>query len=369
MPTGADSRRDLVRRVAASREFRRCARLRELLVLVCEHALQDPSRELRSSEVAATYARPPLGDARQADNLVRAHMTRLRQRLAEYFAEGGAREDVVIEIPTPGCTPVFRARHMPRAAARRSPATMIAAVVAVLLLASVAFGLRRVEPPGLLDGEAPAVGRFWAQMFGRRARLSLVLGTVDDGRAEEGPLTSMADARVAQRVGALAGAGGLDVEILSARDAGAALVRNGDAILTGPPRANPWLAPFEARLNFRALLDDAAPGFENVRPRGGEVRRYVAGEGRGYCRVAWLPSLDGSGSILLLSGTEMASTEAGLELVTRGLWVERLRARLQLRPGEAYSHFEALLATEVFASSSARFELIGARRVPYPAGG
>ena len=88
----------------------------------------------------------------------------------------------------------------------------------------------------------------------------------------------------------------------------------------------------------------------------------VAWNRRGYCRVAWLPGLDGTGSILVLSGTEMGSTEAGVELLTSEPWVEQLRGRLGLRPGEAVPPFEALLSIELLSASAGTFELLACRR-------
>jgi hypothetical protein len=177
--------------------------------------------------------------------------------------------------------------------------------------------------------------------------------------------TSLADARVAQKVGAIGRAQGLTTEVLSARDAGAPQVTGGHAVLTGPRRANPWLELFEDRLSFQARFDEATglASFENVSPEPGEAPRYVvAWNSRGYCRVAYLPSLDGRGSVLILSGTEMGSTEAGLELVTNATWVETLRRRLGLAPGAPFPHFEVLLTTELLSSSAGRFDLTAVRR-------
>ena len=358
----ASARRDLVRRVAASAVFRRSPRQRELLLLVCERALAEPSRELRTSEVTAVFARPVLGGALEADNLVRVHMTRLRHRLAEYFAGEGASEPTVIEIPTPGCTPVFRVRTTAARTDRRSVTVVSLAAAAVFFAASGSLALRRADPPALpRAADSASVDRLWAQMFGGRGRVHLLLGTLE-GAAQEGPWTSLAEARVAHRVGVLGAAHGLDIEILPAREAGAAVILGGAAILTGAPAVNPWLEPLENQLGFRARsTETAATVFEDV--RADEVYRYSPAEGRGYCRVAWVPSLDGSGSLLLVSGTESASAEAGLDLVTRAVWTERLRVALGLRPGDPYPHFEALLATELLGSSAARFELVVARRL------
>ena len=358
MHSQATAQLELVRRVAASAEFRRCPRLRQLLVFVAERAVHDPSRELRAADVAPAFARPALRGTVEAENLVRVHTLRLRERLAAYFAGSGAHEPLVIEIPMPGCAAVFRTRA-PAPPSRRPEAIVAASLAALFLAASVSLALRHGDVAAAQT--PPSVQLLWTAMFPARSRVALVVGAID-GPAGEPALTGMADARVAHEVGRLGAAQGLEVEILPAHAAGAPRLTSGQAIVTGPAGLNPWIAPFEARLNFRTPPE--RPGaFENVAPRPGEEHRYAASDTRGYCHVAWLPSLDGSGSILLLSGTDMGATEAGLALVTREAWIDRLGRELGLPPDAPFVHFEALLATERIASSTGRFDLVAVRRI------
>jgi hypothetical protein len=180
-------------------------------------------------------------------------------------------------------------------------------------------------------------------------------------RACDGPFASLADVRVAQRVGDLGAALGFPVELMSAREAALGRFTRRDAIVAGPRRANPWVELFEERLRFRSGFDEVTKRawFDDVRPPGGEGHRYAAdADRRGYCRVAYLSALGGSGSLVLLSGTEAPSTEAGLELLTRESRVAQLRARLALRPSDPVPHFEALLATDLVSSSTIGLELV-----------
>lgn len=52
-----------------------------------------------------------------------------------------------------------------------------------------------------------------------------------------------------------------------------------------------------------------------------------------YCRVASLPTRRASGSVLLISGTDVQSTEAGGDLVTNEVWLHRLRDKLAVARG------------------------------------
>jgi hypothetical protein len=49
--------------------------------------------------------------------------------------------------------------------------------------------------------------------------------------------------------------------------------------------------------------------------------------------------------VLLISGTDVVSTEAGARFVTSEDSVRQLRQKLALRPGEPFPHFEVLLKT------------------------
>jgi hypothetical protein len=62
--------------------------------------------------------------------------------------------------------------------------------------------------------------------------------------------------------------------------------------------------------------------------QGEEPRYVVKWDSLGYCRVAYLPNLDATGSILIISGTDLSSSDAGAEFITSERWVRHLRSAL-----------------------------------------
>jgi len=280
-----------------------------------------------------------------------------------------------------------------------------AAIVAVLV---VMLGLLFVDNARLRrqvrgDAAAPAVGRLWRQMFdnGRRTRVVLADSSItmfqdlihmplpadryvaqdfDTLIAERVPeaeqklarrltmqrYTSMADVALVRRVMPLMAEIGAPSEVLLARDAKLEHLRNGNAILSGPRRANPWLEMFEERLNFRSRFDQdsRASYFENRAPRAGEEALYaVRWDAQGFCHMGFLPSLDGGGSVLIVSGTDMSSGEVGTEALTDGPWVEELRAKLGVKGEERTPYFEVLLRTQIVGGAASRADLVAARVV------
>lgn len=93
------ARRQLVARVAASRYISKSARLKELLLYLCDRVLEGSATEIHEQEVGSrVFGREPDYDT-AADNIVRVNASLLRKRLEQYFATEGAAEPFVIEIP------------------------------------------------------------------------------------------------------------------------------------------------------------------------------------------------------------------------------------------------------------------------------
>ena len=126
--------------------------------------------------------------------------------------------------------------------------------------------------------------------------------------------THIADANVAWKIGMLNAAYQVPTDVVFARDFAVSYLQSHNVILLGSRRANPWLELFENQLNFRSGFQEQPPiaYFENHAPLPGESATYrgTSWEREGYCRVAFLPNLTRSGNILVISGTNMASTAA-----------------------------------------------------------
>jgi hypothetical protein len=141
-------------------------------------------------------------------------------------------------------------------------------------------------------------------------------------------------------------------------------VSSQNTILLGSLRSNPWISLFEDQLNFRTDYHEkpAAVRFVNHAPMAGEPEEYWAEWRRtGYCRVAFLPNPKRTGNVLLVSGTDVISTEAGARFVTSEDSIRQLRQKLGLRSGDPFPHFEVLLKTQVLNDNVPRFELVAYR--------
>ena len=413
-----DPRWKLVQRVAASTAFRKSRRLQDFLLFVCERALRDAECVVHEQEIGTVVFGRPADFDSSHDTLVRVQASQLRKRLQQYFTSEGSDESIVIEIPKGRYTPVFRQRDpvprveplraVPAPEKKRFPhrAAALGAAGGLALLAACGWllaenrqlhhRLRAGLPP------QPAVDQLWTQMFGQGQHTYVVLadGTytmfqdliqrqlsptdyqrqrfralADERLADPASrnfayrlmnrqFTSIADAGLVQRMSMLNAAHGIPTDVILARDASPGHFRTHNAILSGSRRSNPWVELFEDRLNFRSRFveEERRAYFENKAPRAGEQSSYeVRWDRLGYCRVAYLPNLDGTGSVLILSGTDMGSSDAGAQFITSERWVRQLRGALGLRRGQPLPHFEVLLRTELVLTTAGAFDMVAYR--------
>jgi hypothetical protein len=99
----------LIDRISQSRYIAKSARLRDLLVYLCDRVIIGGAAEIHEQEVGhAVFERPKNHDT-ALDNIVRVHASTLRKTRA-VFAEEGRDEPIVIELPKGNYAPDFRER-------------------------------------------------------------------------------------------------------------------------------------------------------------------------------------------------------------------------------------------------------------------
>lgn len=413
VPDGAS---ELLKRVAGSQEFQKSRRLRELLLYLGERSLRDPNCILHEQDIGVeVLGRRPDYDTSH-DTLVRVQVSQLRKKLQEYFETSGRNEPLVIEIPKGSYVPAFRPRvdepgqageesASPEATRSRRRLFLLWAATGLVLLIAVGAGtvsrFRRQQRTQDLQNQRPTVNAFWMQLFGNGLPVNLALSdvtliplekllgrplTLSEYEAREferladqqlkDPIrslskevvnrvtTSVADAEVARAFGVLAAENNTQLNLLSARDMSTPLISSQNSILLGSWRANPWVGLFEEQMNFRTEYQESPPSvrFINLSPLPGEQSTYQAEWRRwGYCRVAYLPNPRHTANVLLISGSDVISSEAGERMLTTEESIQHLRRELGLKGEEPFPRFEALLRTEIVNSTVSRFELVAFR--------
>ena len=419
-PRQPDERYALVQRVVWSRGFEKSARMRDFLSYVCTRALDDPAADIHEQEIGcAVFERPPGYDT-SADNIVRVNASQVRKKLEAYFATEGADEPLVISMPKGKYSPLFRARE---AAVPESPAEPVtapplekpwirrvvigmamSAPVLALLSVGMFFASRQphVQPHNELERN-PNLNALWSQLIRKDMRTDIVVtdsslgllqdliqrsiplaeyihpdqwGQADDLKAKPDlqtaarlaarrHYTSFANVNLARRILALAGDDQARIAVQFAREFGVRQMKTDNVILLGSKRANPWAELIENQLNFRFGYDGKLRQsyFENRQPRAGEPSSYRNDDVTSYCRIAFLPNLDKTGSILTIAGTEMEGTEVGGEFLTSEKWISSLRHFVPFDKNGRFPSFEVVLRASKIAGPASGFEIV-AHRTP-----
>jgi hypothetical protein len=181
--------------------------------------------------------------------------------------------------------------------------------------------------------------------------------------------TSLADLNIASRLAELSREFGPNrAPIRFARHLNIRDFKTQNFVLIGSRRAVPWVQLFEPQLNFSLEEDLATHRFHlrNKRPKPGEPATYVPTESaaglESYADIALLPNLGTGGSILLLSGITMESSEAAGELVA-GRGFSAQLAHMLGPQAVRDRYFEIVLETRAVAGAARSSQIVAYRLI------
>jgi hypothetical protein len=183
--------------------------------------------------------------------------------------------------------------------------------------------------------------------------------------------TSLGDAILAAKFMDLSRRYGAQTNLRYSRYVSVREFKTGNFVLIGSRRGMPWEQLFEPQLNFNIEEDRATRQYHlrNKSPLSGESLTYgVSSNGSGnqrtYADVALLPNLAGTGYVLMLSGIDMAGTEAAGDLVSNPEFGATLSKLLTSRAGQPQaSYIEILLEAKVTAGTCRGARIIAYRLI------
>jgi hypothetical protein len=179
------------------------------------------------------------------------------------------------------------------------------------------------------------------------------------------------DIPISANIARLAQTSAKEISMRGARNVQIAdLYTNSNFILLGSPRSDPWVYLFNDQLDFRFVTPKG--GHEqiiNAHPHAHELPTYVPTAthgitGQTYAIVAFVPSLDHMGQVLLLAGADGEGTEAAGNFVVD---LPRLSATLQkcgISSAGPVRHFELLLGLNTMASSPTGVDVMACHVLP-----
>src|SRR3984893_6406464 len=137
-----------IQRILHSKVFRTSEVQRNLLHYLAEKSLAGGADTLKEYTVGLdVLGKPPSYDPRQ-ESVVRMHVARLRQKLAEYYRTEGAQDPIIVDLPKGGFKVTFESRPLvlpevvPAVPSSRRREWILAASLAVALACGGYFGIR-----------------------------------------------------------------------------------------------------------------------------------------------------------------------------------------------------------------------------------
>jgi len=411
-----DIRRDQcfqqIERLTKSHSLHSSESLCRLLRYLAEHSLDHPGVALKEYQIATEVLGRPPGFDPQSDSTVRVQAGRLRVKLTEYYANEGAADPIIVEIPKgsyaltfhlrPGAgsataiTPALRPelaepKIEPRSSNRRWAIAVI--VLSVLLassftLSAILLSQRNAVQTATTTPIPTAYQLFWNRFVtGPQQPWVIFSNGSFVGRPETGMRyfnpSSDSHAFILDHytgVGEVLAIHQLDrifyVFNRQARVKRGALfslddAKNNDLIFVGSPSENLTLMdlPGTREFIFQRLASGPRKGdlaVRNVHPQPGEESTYLATPANqatveDYAVVGLLPGLDPSRSILILAGNSTFGTQAAVEYVCSEDSLKELLQRLKVSKPSDLKFFEALLHVKIAHGVPVTTELVAVR--------
>jgi hypothetical protein len=143
------------------------------------------------------------------------------------------------------------------------------------------------------------------------------------------------------------------------------LLKDGNFILLGSPRSNPWALFYSDHLDFRFVFDQGSGQeiVENLHPRNGESSTYVPtalgfATGQSFAVASYLRNPDHLGHVLLIAGANAEGTEAVSNLMTDSTALSAVMSRCGLPRRAPVPNFQLLLRLSTMAGSPGHSEVI-----------
>jgi len=408
---GRDQCFQQIEKLTKSHSLHSSESLCKLLRYLAEHSLDHPGVALKEYQIATEVLGRPAGFDPQSDSTVRVQAGRLRVKLAEYYAQEGANDPVLVEVPKGSYALTFQLRPS-KSALQVSPALSfehqgkrpvilssnrgwaIAVIVLSLLLASALITSAlllssRARPQSAAAASTPPdLQLFWNRFVtGPQQPWVIFSNGSFVGRPETGMryFNPASDKRPFildhyTGVGEVLAIHQLDhvFELLNRplrvkRGALFSLddAKNNDLIFVGSPSENLTLLDIPGTQDFVFQRLDSGPrkgdlAVMNVHPRAGEASYFLGTPANqptteDYAIVSLVPGLDPARSILILAGATTFGTQAAVEYVCRDDDLRTLLHRLNVSKATDLKPFEAVLHVKIAHGVPTTTDLIAVR--------
>jgi hypothetical protein len=350
-----------VQRIVQSKAFRTSEIHRNLLNYLAEKSLSGTAGSLKEYTVGLdVFAKPASYDPRQ-ESVVRMHVARLRQKLAEYYRTEGADDPVLVNVPKGGFKVTFETREMaphpvaapatepiPRPEPRYRQEIVLSGLLALAAVCALVFGVAlwreqaaRVDRAGAADLRAPEFEQLWGPVLNTNRPLMICLSG-SNGSSTEGTASG------AFLLGKFLAHRKDNVLLTRSNQLAMPEVLMDNVVFLGPVSGN---REIEALNKGPFVLEPG--GIRNLSPRAGEPA-FIPDQASGgsqtaeetHALISHVPGLYGQGDILYLSGNQISSTLAAVRALTDSTLARELVAKLKTPDGSLPRYYQVVLRVQ-----------------------
>ncbi|HWD99817.1 MAG TPA: hypothetical protein VG345_12295 [Bryobacteraceae bacterium] len=420
----ADVVREHVHRIAESAAFKGSERSREFLLAIVEKTLAGRFEDLKERVLGAELFGRSMSYDTGEDAIVRVTASDVRRRLTRYYAKANEKSDLRIEIPVgsyipefiwsssvetpaacvtdeeivapePAATPepVLTPELVDARRFRHSARPLVYAICGFVLgmLAWVAMSSLTAKKP--IQATLP-----WSALLQDSGPIHIVMSDTDLSKmqslgAYDLSLSDYANrqylpgdaakspelTRILQSFRGL-NMGATDVNLafsiftrvfppsrgITVVPARALQLKDfradGDFIMLGSPRSNPWVALFEDQLDFSFYWDAATAreALRNRKPRKGEPATYWPsargwGTGEAFGLISFIANPNQTGHVLLIAGSSAEATEAAGRFALDREAMAGILKQNSISPEGSPVPFQTVLRVNTMAGSPGSF--------------
>lgn len=384
-----------VQRILHGKVFRTSEVQRNLLIYLADKSIAGKADTLKEYTVGLDVLGKPVSYDPRQESVVRMHVARLRQKLAEYYRTEGVDDPIIVDLPKGGFKVTFEPRPvapvpspLPLPSYRRE--RILGACLAIALVFVFFFGIRlwQLEGQGVSSTSAssapsdwtPELQQLWAPLLSSNRRLMVCLSTPlfirvpGFGFVRQSPFSAWSDAIDDKSLSSLeealhvsgaeptygftgvgtASGAFLLGQFLSQRKQDVLLTRSD--LISMPEIAMDnvvFLGPVTGK-QMEAIPEDEQlvveqEGIRNLKPRPGEPTflsdHIVPGSEieESHALITQVPGLYGNGQILYFSGSGIPSVMAAVQSFTNPTLARQLVSKLKSPDGSLPRSYQVVL--------------------------
>jgi hypothetical protein len=365
MVVGLAANQTQVQRIIQSKTFRASELHRNLLQYLAEKSLSGTADGLKEYTVGLdVFAKPASYDPRQ-ESVVRMHVARLRQKLAEYYRTEGVDDPVIVDIPKGAYEVTFEPREIaaeqfsvvtpeeiPRADPKRRNEMILITLIVLAAVCACIFGFQLLQMrkaarvSASADSAAvaltPELQQLWGSILNTDRPLMICL-TASNGSTGAGTASG------AFLLGQFLADRKNNVLLTDSDQLAMPEVVMDNVIFLGPALGSRQIQALSAGQPL--VLE--SNGIRNLSPRSGEPA-FIPDEPPGSTKgpektlalVSHVPGLYRKGDILYLSANQISSTLGAVRALTDPTLARMVVSKLKSQTGAMPRFYQMVLRVE-----------------------